>query len=43
MKNNLQNQVYKNINNNISNNINKLEHIEDKNENDKSIIEFDDE
>ena len=43
MKNNSQNQHYKNISNNISNNINRLGQIEDRSENGKSIIEFDDE
>ena len=43
MKNNSQNHHYKNISNNISQNISKLEKLEDKIENDKSIIEFDDE
>ena len=43
MKNNSHNQYYKNISNNISKNINKLEQLEDKSEDDKSLIEFDDE
>ena len=43
MKNNSQNQHHKNFSNNRSKNINKLEQLEDDSQNDKSIIDFDDE
>ena len=43
MKNNSQNQHHNNFSSNNSKNINKLEQLEDDSQNDKSIIDFDDE